>query len=50
MLHIIAGYPPIRFAHSRENQVLRKSKRYAPFLFLFFTTEGSTHQPTQTYQ
>jgi len=33
---IIAGYPPIRFAHSRENQVLRKSKRYALFFSFFF--------------
>ena len=32
---LIAGYPPIRFAHSRENQVLRKSKRYAPVFFFF---------------
>ena len=32
-LYMIAGYPPIRFAHSRENQVLRKSKHYVAFFF-----------------
>jgi len=40
---LIAGYPPIRFAHSRENQVLHKSKRYAPFFFLLV----NLHKPTR---
>ena len=31
----VVGYPPIRFAHSGENQVLRKSKRYASRGFFF---------------
>src|SRR5437879_6560197 len=44
---LIAGYPPIRFAHSREKQVLRKSKRYAQFLFFFLPK--FQHQPPQTY-
>ena len=48
---VIAGYPPIRFAHSGENQVLRKSKRYASFFFFFLPLKVALcnlHKPTRT--
>jgi len=50
--NIIAGYPPVRFARSWENQLLHKSKCYA-LVFCFFLAVDTTkvpEQPMQTYQ